>query len=114
MFHLCCEAGERQFICMRSNRAGLRGVSASGRVIGPVGYADAALSFEIQPTGVVPEPKLLTVPEAATILRISASSVRRLQQCRRIPFFKLGGSIRFARSDLLSYLARQRIDPVGQ
>jgi len=47
-------------------------------------------------------------------LTISVSGVRRLQQARRIPFFKVGGSLRFAKDDLASYLARQRVGPFGQ
>jgi excisionase family DNA binding protein len=40
--------------------------------------------------------ELLTIPEVADLLKISVPSVRRLQQQRRIPFFKIGGSVRFA------------------
>jgi excisionase family DNA binding protein len=41
---------------------------------------------------------LLTIPEAAELLKISVSGMRRLQQRRRIPFTKIGSSIRFART----------------
>ena len=56
---------------------------------------------------------LLTIAEAAELLKISVSGMRRLQQRRRIPFIKLGGSIRFARQDLTSYLQRNRVEAVG-
>jgi excisionase family DNA binding protein len=56
--------------------------------------------------------ELLTVAEVAEMLKISASSVRRLQQQRCIPFLKVGGSVRFAKSDLMSYLEKMRVEPV--
>ena len=59
-------------------------------------------------------PELFTVSEAAALLRISASGVRRLQQQRHLSFIKVGGSVRFAKSDLSAYLTRQRVGPVDQ
>jgi excisionase family DNA binding protein len=56
---------------------------------------------------------LLTIPDAAEVLKISVSGIRRLQQRRRIPFIKVGGSIRFARQDLMSFLDRNRVDAIG-
>ena len=56
---------------------------------------------------------LLTVAEAAKLLGVSVSGMRRLQQERRIPFFKVGRCVRFAKSDLAAYLAKRRIEPVG-
>jgi excisionase family DNA binding protein len=58
-----------------------------------------------------PVPQLLTIGEVARILKISVSGIRRLQQQRRIVFFKVGGSIRFARRDVVSYLEQNRVDP---
>jgi excisionase family DNA binding protein len=57
--------------------------------------------------------ELLTVHDVAKIFKISVSTVRRLQDQRRIPFHKVGGSIRFAKDDLVSFVARQRVDRVG-
>jgi excisionase family DNA binding protein len=56
---------------------------------------------------------LLTIPEAAELLKISVSGMRRLQQRRRIPFIKIGGSIRFARQDLLSFVQSNRMHAIG-
>ncbi len=61
----------------------------------------------------IPTLELLTIYEVARLLKISASSVRRLQQQRRIPFVKVGGSIRFIKSDLLSYVDRERVESIG-
>jgi len=56
--------------------------------------------------------ELLTIPEVATLLRISVPSVRRLQQQRKIPFFKVGGCVRFVQSDIAAYLAKRRVPSI--
>jgi excisionase family DNA binding protein len=56
---------------------------------------------------------LLTIREAAHLLRLSVSGVRRLQRQRRIPFIKLGGSIRFDRRDLANFLNKNRVQAIG-
>ena len=61
-----------------------------------------------------PAPELLTIPEVATLLKISVPTVRRLQEQRRIPFTKIGGSIRFEMSDIVSYVERGRVESIGQ
>jgi excisionase family DNA binding protein len=58
-----------------------------------------------------PDPQLglLTLAEVAELLRISVPTVRRLQQQRKMPFVKVGGRIRFIRSDVASYLEKRRV-----
>ena len=56
---------------------------------------------------------LLTVADVAELLKISELSVRRLQSDRKIPFVKVRGSVRFARADIVSYIARCRVEAVG-
>ena len=56
---------------------------------------------------------LLTIKEVAELLRISGSLVRRLQQNRRIPFIKVGGSIRFNKRDVAEYLRQRTIEKMG-
>jgi excisionase family DNA binding protein len=56
-----------------------------------------------------PTSGLLTIPDVAELLRLSSSTVRRLQQRRKIPFLKVGGRVRFMRSDIASYLEKQRV-----
>lgn len=56
--------------------------------------------------------ELLTLEEAAKFLTISKSGIRRLQHGRHLPYFKVGGSVRFARCDLNAYLARRRVASV--
>jgi excisionase family DNA binding protein len=60
-----------------------------------------------------PTIELTTIAEVARLLKISISSVRHLQQARKISFLKVGGSVRFAKVDVLAYLAKRRIEPVG-
>ena len=86
----------------------------SAKLKKPVGFAEVAPVFDKQPNEPCPDIELLTIIEAADLLTVSVSVMRRLQQARRIPFFKVSGSIRFAKSDLVSYLARQRIGSVGE
>ncbi len=70
---------------------------------------DPGKFFDTQPTGSI---ELVTIAEAAKLLGVSASGVRRLQQERRIPFFKVGRCVRLAKSDLATYLAQRRIESV--
>ena len=59
-----------------------------------------------------PVVQLLTIRQTAELLRISASGVRRLQEKRLIAFIKVGGSVRFAVSDIVSYLEKRRVRPI--
>ena len=59
-----------------------------------------------------PVANLLTIPEVAKMLKISVAGVRRLQYGRQLPFLKIGGSVRFAREDITSYLARHRVQAI--
>jgi excisionase family DNA binding protein len=60
-----------------------------------------------------PTTELLSIAEVAGLLKISIQSVRRLQHGRRIPFHKVGGCIRFAKEDVMSYLAKTRVESIG-
>ncbi len=57
--------------------------------------------------------ELLTIDEVAKLFKISMSTMRRLLGKRYIPFIKVGGGIRFATSDILSYVERQRVESIG-
>jgi len=58
--------------------------------------------------------EVLTVAEVAKLLKISVSGVRRLQQGRQIPFIKIGGSIRFLKSDVVCLVNKSRVEAIGQ
>jgi len=80
-----------------------------GRLSLPVGTdAGSVQSFDIDNTD-----ELLTVAETAKFLKISVTGVRRLQQRRLMPFIKVGGSLRFARSDLRAYIVKRRVEAIG-
>ena len=57
---------------------------------------------------------LLDIKEAAAFLKISVSTLRRLQQQREVSFIKVGGAVRFAKSDLLGYITRKRIAAIHE
>jgi excisionase family DNA binding protein len=62
----------------------------------------------------VPPPGLLTASEVAELLKLSVATVRRLQRQRKIPFVKVGRSVRFVRGDLSAYLERRRVGVIGE
>jgi excisionase family DNA binding protein len=92
-----------------------RDFEIDGKLTKSVGPADRVLFSDTinKPTASSPAVELLTIADVARILKVSASSVRRLQQRRLIPFLKVGGAIRFASADLMSFLERQRVERVG-
>jgi excisionase family DNA binding protein len=55
---------------------------------------------------------MMTIDEAAERMRMSKRYVRRLVAERRIPFHKLGRSVRLAESDIAAFLAAGRVEPV--
>ena len=57
--------------------------------------------------------ELLTIKEVAELLRVSPQSVRRLQQGRHLPFIKVGGSVRFDKSDIINFLKKQRVEAIN-
>jgi excisionase family DNA binding protein len=55
---------------------------------------------------------LLTIPEVAGLLKVSVPTLRRLQRQRQIPFIKVGGCVRFSRSDVEAYLRQRRVQSI--
>jgi excisionase family DNA binding protein len=55
---------------------------------------------------------LWTIADVADWLKISISGVRRLQHARKIPFVKVGGSIRFFKSDVVTFLRKRRLEAI--
>jgi excisionase family DNA binding protein len=58
--------------------------------------------------------ELLTIKEVAELLKVSQTSVRRLQQGRHLPFIKVGGSVRFDKSDIINFLKEQRVEAISR
>lgn len=82
--------------------------------IAPGVPAGSALLLENKPNDSSAVAELLTIPEVAQLLKVSVPTVRRLLDQRTISFLKVGGSVRFTRDDVLSYLARHRVESVGE
>ena len=57
-------------------------------------------------------PNMFTPDDLARYFRISKTGVYRLVEKRQIPFYRVGGSLRFAKSDVLAYLGGNRIESV--
>jgi len=55
---------------------------------------------------------LITPDELAEFLKISKSSVYRLVDERKLPFCKVGGSLRFRKSDIDKYLDDVCFEPI--
>jgi excisionase family DNA binding protein len=55
---------------------------------------------------------LLTIAEVADLMNVSVTTVRRLQHARRLPFIKVGGSVRFSKPDIVAYLHKHRVDSI--
>lgn len=49
-----------------------------------------------------PEDEVLTVSEAAEYLKMTRQGLYQLVMKKKIPFFKIGGAVRFHKSDLVS------------
>lgn len=60
-----------------------------------------------------PHIDLLTRDQVARLLNISRASVYRLVERRHIPFYKIGGRLRFDRNDVLAFLLKHRIEGYG-
>jgi excisionase family DNA binding protein len=56
---------------------------------------------------------LLTAREVAALLKLSPSTVARLQRMRVLPFVKVGRSVRFRKIDVERALARRTIQEVS-
>lgn len=50
--------------------------------------------------------RLWNVEEVATFLAVSPTTVRAWQQARRLPFVKIGGTIRFVPEEVREWLAQ--------
>ncbi len=56
--------------------------------------------------------ELLTPNEVGKTLRISKAGVYRLIERRRIRFYRVMGSIRFAKGDIVSFLENNQVEQV--
>ena len=54
----------------------------------------------------------LTPDDLAVLLSISKATIYRLIDKRQLPFYKVGGSIRFFKDDIEEYLNQARVEPI--
>jgi len=56
--------------------------------------------------------EILTIEQAADRIQMSERYVRRLVAERRIPFHKLGRSVRISAADLATFVEANRVEPI--
>ena len=57
---------------------------------------------------------LLTVPEVATLLRLTDKGIYAMVSARRIPFVKVSNRVRFLRADVVQWLRENRVPASGR
>lgn len=55
------------------------------------------------------EKEILTLPEVADYLRVSRSTINRLIELKELPAFKIKGSLRFYRKEILQFIEKSRV-----
>lgn len=55
---------------------------------------------------------LITPGELAKLFKLSPTSIYRLVDKRALPFYKIGGNLRFSMADIEKYLSEARIEPI--
>jgi len=56
--------------------------------------------------------RLLSIKDLGKIFNISQATAYRIVDGRKIPFYKIGGVIRFSEQDILKYLEDCRVEPI--
>ena len=60
------------------------------------------------------EGEILTIREVADYLKVTERTIYRLAGAKKIPAFKVGGTWRFRKADIDSWIAAQSQDAEGQ
>jgi excisionase family DNA binding protein len=55
------------------------------------------------------EEQILTIKQVADYLRVTERTIYRLAAAKKIPAFKVGGTWRFSRSDIESWIRQQSV-----
>lgn len=56
---------------------------------------------------------ILTIKEVADYLKVTERTIYRLAAAKQIPAFKVGGSWRFSRADIDSWIKQQSMEGLG-
>jgi excisionase family DNA binding protein len=59
-------------------------------------------------------PPLFSPDELAAFLGVSKPTVYRLVEKRSLPFYKIGGSLRFKSDEVMEYVGKCRIKPANE
>ncbi|MBN2795310.1 MAG: helix-turn-helix domain-containing protein [Clostridia bacterium] len=57
--------------------------------------------------------RLFNIGEASSFLQISKPTLYRLTSQKKIPFYKIGGNVRFSEAHLLAWLEKHAVMPEG-
>ena len=57
--------------------------------------------------------QLITTDELAKILNVSQTTIYRIIEARKIPFYRVSGSIRFDKKDVANYLNEKRVESIN-
>ena len=55
---------------------------------------------------------MITLPELAELLSVSPTTIYRMTEGRKIRFYKIKGSIRFRKEDVLAYMNANCYEPI--
>lgn len=72
-------------------------------------YTYVTITMEIN----VSEDGILTVKQVASYLKVTERTIYRLATTKKIPAFKVGGTWRFSRADIDSWIRRQSKDALA-
>lgn len=56
--------------------------------------------------------KMLSGNQVAEMFNVSKATIYRLVETRKIPFYKIGGVLRFGEDDITKYLEQSRINTI--
>jgi len=56
--------------------------------------------------------KLLSIKDLSKLFNISKTTAYRIVEGRKIPFYKIGGVLRFSEKDILGYLEENKIEQI--
>ena len=56
--------------------------------------------------------KMLDKKDLMRLFKVSKSTIERMVRSRQIPFYKIGGTIRFKQDEVVSFMQRNRVETI--
>ncbi len=56
--------------------------------------------------------KMLDKKDLMRLFKVSKSTIERMVRSRQIPFYKIGGTIRFNQDEIVSFMQRNRVETI--